>query len=199
MFTKAKNLQAVEIPLNWNADYMDGSSYSEYDLLTQEKNDFYSIEKKGSSVIRFGLFGQGNSLFFDNNDGSFNINGKRVEIEYHQDNGEVIHLTTNFNKKDLITYKEAYTEYNNKQGEQRSNLSSLNFGYKTTIEKEDLKLFFQPIFSFPINEIPFIEVKITANKNMRGHLIFKSRDQIVDRFEAPLEENFAGQVNWTIK
>ena len=138
-------------------------------------------------------------LFFEMSDGSFNLDGKRVEIEYHDENGEVYHLTTNFENKDLITYKEAYADYNNVQGVQRSNLKSINFGYKTTYKKNDVQLFFQPIVSLPTNDSPFIEVKLTSNKDMDGQIIFKSRGVEVERFKAPLEANRAGQINWAIK
>lgn len=197
LFTNAGNIQAISIPFNWNADYANGKNYAEYNLLTHEKNDFYLIQK--NQVVRFGLFGQGMKFFFEMSDGSFNANGRRIEIEYEDENGEIYHLTTNFANKDLITYKEAYADYSNVQGVQKSNLKSINFGYKTVYKKDETQLFFQPVISLPFNESAFIEVKITSNKEMNGHLIFKSRGVEVERFKAPLEANRAGQINWTIK
>ncbi|MGE8033858.1 hypothetical protein [Lysinibacillus sp. NPDC093692] len=198
LFTNSGNNQAISIPYNWNADYANGKNYAEYDLLTHKKNDFYLIQK--NQVIRFGLFGQGMKLFFEMSDGSFNINGRRIEIEYIDDEDErTYHLTTNFENKDLITYKEAFTDFNNVQGIQKSNLKSINFGYKTTYTKEETQLFFQPVVSLPFEDSPFIEVKITSNKSMNGHLIFKSRGIEIERFYAPLEAYSAGQINWVIK
>lgn len=197
LFADSQNIQAISIPFNWNADYANGKNYAEYDLLTHKKNDFYLIQK--NQVIRFGLFGQRMKLFFEMADGSFNLNGKRIEIEYHSENGEVFHLTTNFTNKDLITYKEAYADYNNVQGTQRSSIKSINFGYKTTYRKNDIQFFFQPIVALPFNESAFIEVKLTSNKDLNGYLVFKSRGLEVERFSAPLESNRAGQLNWTIK
>lgn len=197
LFANAGNNQAISIPFNWNADYADGKNYAEYDLLTHKKNDFYLIQK--NQVIRFGLFGQGMKFYFEMSDGSFNLNGKRVEIEYEDENGEIYHLTTNFENKDLISYKEAYADYNNVQGVQRSNIKSINFGYKTVYKKNDVQLFFQPIVSLPFNESAFIELKLTSNKDMNGSLIFKVRGIEVERFKAPLEVNRAGQINWVIK
>lgn len=197
LFTSSGNLQTVGIPFNWNADYANGKHYAEYDLLTHKKNDFYLIQK--NQVIRFGLFGQGMKFFFEMSDGSFNLNGRRVEIEYIDEEGKVYHLTTNFANKDLITYKEAYSDYNNVQGVQKSNIKSINFGYKTKYMKDDVQFFFQPVVSLPFNESAFIEVKLTCNKNLNGYLVFKSRGVEVERFYAPLEQNKAGQLNWTIK
>ncbi|OXS74293.1 hypothetical protein B1B04_09200 [Lysinibacillus sp. KCTC 33748] len=198
MFANARSNQAIGIPFNWNADYANGKNYAEYDLLTHKKNDFYLIQK--NQVIRFGLFGQGMKLFFEMCDGSFNLNGRRIEIEYIDENSEVYHLTTNFEDKDLITYKEAYADYNNVQGIQKSNIKSINFGYKTTYKKDDTQFFFQSVVSLPLeNESPFIELKLTSNKSMNGHLVFKSRGIEIERFYAPLEANRTGQINWTIK
>ena len=197
LFANSGNNQAISIPFNWNADYANGKNYAEYDLLTHKKNDFYLIQR--NQVVRFGLFGMGMKFFFEMSDGSFNINGRRVDIAYEDENGEVYHLTTNFESKDLITYKEAYTDYSQVQGVQKSNLKSINFGYKTTYKKDEVQLFFQPVVSLPFSESAFIEVKLTSNKSMNGHLIFKSRGVEIERFEAPLEANRAGQINWIIK
>jgi len=198
LFSSSENAQAIGIPFNWNADYVNGKNYAEYDLLTHKKNDYYLIQR--NQVIRFGLFGQGMKFFFEMTDGSFNLSGKRIEIEYIDENGKTFHLTTNFADKDLITYKEAYSDFNGVQGAvQRSDIKSINFGYKTTYRKDDVQLFFQPIVSIPFNKSAFIEVKLTSNKTMDGHLVFKTRGIEVERFYAPLEVNRAGQINWTIK
>lgn len=197
IFADSRNIQAISLPFNWNADYADGKNYVEYDLLTHKKNDFYLIQK--NQVIRFGLFGQGMKFFFEMSDGSFYLHGRRIEIEYINDDGKTFSLTTNFANKDLITYKEAFTDYNNTQGVQKSNLKSINFGYKTIYQKDDVLLFFQPIVSLPFSESAFIEVKLTSNKDLYGHLVFKSRGVEVERFYAPLEANISGQMNWTIK
>lgn len=197
IFADSRNIQAISLPFNWNADYADGKNYAEYDLLTHKKNDFYLIQK--NQVIRFGLFGQGMKFFFEMSDGSFYLHGRRIEIEYINDDGKTFSLTTNFANKDLITYKEAFTDYNNTQGVQKSNLKSINFGYKTIYQKNDVLLFFQPIVSLPFSESAFIEVKLTSNKDLNGHLVFKSRGVEVERFYAPLEANISGQMNWTIK
>ncbi|MBG9757524.1 hypothetical protein ACNA06_01100 [Lysinibacillus sp. RSDA_15] len=198
LFASAGNNHAYGIPFNWNADYANGKNYAEYDPLTHKKNDFYLIQK--NQVIRFGLFGQGMKLFFEMSDGSFNLNGRRIEIEYIDEHSESYNLTTNFADKDLITYKEAYADYNNVQGIQQSKIKSINFGYKTIFKKDGVQFFLQPIVSLPLeDENPFIEVKLTSNKTMNGHLVFKSRGVEIERFPAPLEVNKAGQLNWTIK
>lgn len=196
IFNNMIGANAIDIPFNWCAEYVDGTMYTEYDLKTHKKNDFYLIQQ--NKVLRFGLFGQNMKFFFEY-DGVFNLQGRRVEIEYHTENGEVFYLTNNYNQKDLITYKQAYTDWSNTQGVQRSNIESINFGYKTILAKDDVEIFFQPIVSLPMNQSVFIEVKLTSNKDLKGHLVFKVRGQEVERYEAPLEAYKAGQMNWTVK
>lgn len=203
IFNDSTQYTPLVYPLNWNVDYSDGTHYSEFNLETEESNDFHLINN--DKVARFGLFGQIGKFYFDK-DGSFRLNGKRVTIEYHKDDGEIIHLTNNFSNKDLITYKQACVNLNRKvRGEQKSNILSFNFGYKTIFTKNDLQIFFQPVMSFPIpskenpDTTPYMEVKLTTNKDLQGDLVFKIRDIEVDRFNAPLEINYSGYINWNIK
>lgn len=198
LFSTANNLQAIDIPFNWNADYYDGTFYSEYDFKTHERNDFYLIDR--NKVVRFGLFGMGMKFFFEMADGSFNLKGRRIDIEYHTDDGKIYYLTNNRSPKDLITYKQAYTSLSpNNFGVQKSYIESINFGYKTKMAIEDINLFFQAVVCLPFNSRPYIEVKMTSNKSLNGFIVFKSKGVEVERFRACLEENRAGQINWTIK
>ena len=197
LFTNTENYQAINIPFNWNADYANGKNFAEFDLLTHKKNDFYLIQR--NQVIRFGLFGQRMKFYFEMSDGSFNIDGRKIEIEYVKEDGTTYPLTTNYEHKDLITYKEAFTDFSNQQGVQRSNIKSIHFGYKTNYKMEDIQLFFQPIVTLPFNEHAFIAVKLTSTKAMNGYLVFKTNGIEVGRFYAPLEANRVGQINWIIK
>lgn len=195
-FSQSKTPNAVDIPFNWVADYFDGTYLSEYNFSSHVKNNFYAVNQ--DNTIRFGLFGQGMKFFFENIDGSFSLNGKRLDIAYEVD-GKSYLLTNNSNKKDFITYKQAFTEFNNQNGLQKSNLSSINFGYKTKYKKDGMELFFQPVVSLPFNSSAYMEIKLTSNRNLGGELVFIYRGKEVERFNAPLEENVSGQLNWTIK
>lgn len=198
IFTNQEKVEPIEVPLNWHAEYTDGTSISEYDVVTKQKNDFYSIDQ--DHIARFGLFGVGQKYFFEMSDGAFNLGGKRITVEYHTKDGKIIRLTSNANKKDLITFKQAYANFSNVQGVQRSFIESFNFGYKTALEKESYKLHFQPVVVLPNSkELPFIQVRITSDKDLEGELVFKRGRNIVDRFNAPIAANHTGQLNWTIK
>ncbi|MED4889023.1 hypothetical protein MKY88_24310 [Lysinibacillus sp. FSL R7-0073] len=194
MFEKSLDFKAINIPYNWNVDYWDGTHLSEYDEQTRIKNDFYEINK--DSIARFGLFGCGSKYFYEDSDGSFNLKGKRVEIFYEVDGRQ---YRVGSHQKDPITYKRAYADYNNVQGPQRSNIESIHFGYKTRIENGDIKLFYQSVVALPAFTSVFIEVKLSANKDLNGDLVFKVKGKEVERYRAPLKAGKAGQINWTVK
>lgn len=198
MFFNQQNIpKSINLPFNWVADYFDGTFLSEYDLATHKENKFYSINQ--SNTIRFGLFGQNMKFFYEAIDGAFNIDGKRIEIMFQEENGIIHNLTNNVNKKDIITYKEAHTDFSNKQGLQRSTTTSINFGYKTMYQTGDLILNFQPVVSLPFNDSAFIKIKITSNKPIAGDLIFYSKRKEVEKFNISLNQGTSGQINWTIK
>ncbi|MGG2085333.1 hypothetical protein [Lysinibacillus pakistanensis] len=194
MFEQSLDFKAIDIPYNWNVDYLNGTNLSEYDEKTGVKNDFLEINR--DNIARFGLFGCGNKFFYEDSDGSFNLKGKRVEI-FYEVTGRKYRL--GFNKKDPITYKRAYADYNNMQGPQRSNIDSIHFGYKTTFEDEDTKFFYQSVVALPTYANIFIEIKLSANKNLSGELVFKVRGKEIERYKAPLNAGVAGQINWTVK
>lgn len=194
IFSSGKKVHAVEIPFNWHVEYLDNTSLSEYNE-QGKRNDFYSIRQH--KVARFGLFNHEKRYFFEAIDGSFNLAGKRLEIEYHKSDGEVIRLTAGNHKRDLITYKEAYTDLNlRKQGVQKSNLKSINFGYKTMLPSD---IFFQSVVSLPAEGQPFMEVKMTSKEDLDGHIVFKHKGQVIEQFIAPLTDGRTGQINWIIK
>lgn len=197
IFNQNQPPQVIGIPLNWVADYFDGTSLSEYDFNTHKPNDFYSIRQK--EVYRFGLIGNRMKFYFETVDGHFHINGKRVEISYIDENNNTFNLTNNPYPKDLITYKQAFTDFNKNKIQQKTNIESISFGYKTMINKHDTQLFFQPIVTLPFHQSAYLELKLTSNRDMKGQLIFYVRGKEVERFDAPLDANISGKINWTIK
>lgn len=196
IFEKHPIPQSVNIPFNWCADYFNGEYLSEFNLGDYKPNSFYSINQ--NNVLRFGLFGQNMRFFFENSDGSFMLNNRRVDIGYEVD-GKLYTLTNNMNKKDLITYKEASANFNQVSGVQRTNIQSFNFGYKTVYNKDNLNLNFQVVTSIPVGDSVFIQVKLTSDKDLDGHLVFVTRNKEVERFHAPLKKHVSGEISWTVK
>lgn len=188
---------AVNIPFNWVAEYFDGTYLTEYDFKSHKPNSFYSIKQK--EVYRFGLFGNNMKFYFDTVDGHFNLQGKRLEVFYVGENNNIFNLTNNPYPKNLITYKQAYTDFDKSTIEQKTNIESISFGYKTMINKHDVQLYFQPIVTLPFYQSAYLQIKLTSNVSLNGYLAFFVRGKEVERFKAPLEANKSGRINWTIK
>lgn len=201
IFNRNNNLEAQVYPFNWAVDYNDNTYQTEFNLDTGEKNDFYSIQHY--KISNFGLFGQGMEFYYSE-DGGIHLNGRRIDLEYHIDN-KVYRLTDN-KEKDCITYKQAFSVYNNMQGEQPSTIDSINFGYKTLMTNDDgMQFYFQPIVVLPLPRYlddkrkVYMEIKITSNKSVNGELVFKGDGEIIEKFTAPLEINKSGVLHWTVK
>jgi len=197
IFDKSQTPQAIDIPFNWVADYTDGTNYTEYDFKTRKANDFYKIEQ--DKIYRFGLIGDSMKFYFEMKDGHFHLHGKRLDVAYIDENGNTFNLTNNKTKKDLITYKQAYTIYNKNTVIQRTNIESVNFGYKTKYVKNDVELYFQPIVSFPSGESAYVEIKLTSSKELDGEIVFYISGKERERFKAHLRKDISGQMNWTVK
>ena len=195
IFASNDKIQAVEYPLNWGVDYKDGRYLKEFDENGQ--NDYYSIET--DKINRFGLYGLGFKMFYQY-DGSFMLEGQLIQIEYHTDEGEIFDLTSSFNKKDCITYKEASVPFK-RVGVQKPTIEGICFGYKTIFEKNDTQFYFKPIVNVPLlnNEKVFMRVQLTSNKDLKGKLVFKNKYKVVDEFEGNLKRNYAAVIDWTVK
>lgn len=201
IFNENENLQTIGYPFNWAVEYNDGTYQTEFNFDTHEKNDFYSIQQH--KISRFGLFGQGMEFYYSE-DGGIYLNGRRVDIEYYVDG--LVYCLTNNKEKDCITYKQAFTTYNNIQGEQPSFIESINFGYKTLMTNDDgMQFYFQPIVALPLPRYiddkrkVYMEIKMTSNRSVNGDLVFKANGEIIEKFEAPLEVNKSGVLHWTVK
>lgn len=200
IFKDSTQYDSYHFPFNWGAEYYDSTYLTEFDLDTNEKNDFYSISQ--NKVSRFGLFGCGLKLYY-NNDGSFNLAGQRIEIEYHIDD-KIFPLTTSFEKKDCITYKQKEMWYQKDLQLQSAHLVSIDFGYKTLINYDGIQFFFQPIVKaiLPNHQEDGrveIEIKMTSNMDMQGDLIIKNKGCIVEKVECPLLRNHSSTFNWRVQ
>lgn len=196
IFDKKDNgYKTFEYPLNWGVDYENGTSITEFEN-HGIKNDYYSINPLG--ISRFGLFNDYLKLYYQK-DGSFMLQGQLIEIEYHYNN-RIIPLTLNFEHKDCITYKEASTKYK-ANANTPIRLENISFGYKTTVMREDIQLFFKAIVTVPLrtNDKVFMQIRITSPVNMDGKLVFKNKDKVVESFDFPLNTNKANCINWTVK
>lgn len=198
IFNQPQTPRAIKVPFNWAADYFDGNSLTEYELSNHKANSFYSI--KQNETLRFGLFGNNMKFYLDTTDGHFHLNGRRVDITYIDNDNNEYNLTNNQkNNKRLITYKQAYTNFNQNEIIQETNIESINFGYKTKYKKNKTHLFFQPIVCLPFGKSAYMEVNLTSSRELEGELVFYISGRERERFFAPLKANITGRMNWTIK
>jgi len=198
IFKDSTKIESYYFPFNWGVDYTDNTSLTEFDLINNNKNDFYSIEQH--KVNRFGLYGHG-MKFYCNKDGSFILEGQHIEIEYHLDD-KIYPLTISFNQKDYISYKQKEMWYDKNLSLQEDEIVSIDFGYKTLITYDNTQFFFQPIVSLPINQTEgkvSINVKMTSNLDLNGKLVFKNNGKIMDTFDYPLKRNYSSKKTWIVK
>lgn len=197
IFDNRDSITEQVYPLNWGVDYNDGTFDREYDE-EGVHTDFYSIKR--DNINRFGLYNSQVKLFYQN-DGTFYLNGQLIEIEYHI-NDKVYNLTSNFEDKDCITFKQAGMTPKG-QGRQRDVLQAICFGYKTLLTmNDDTQFYFKPIVAIPFvgdDRRAFIEVTITSNKDLKGKLVFKNKSKIVEVVDFPLRRNYNSVINWIIK
>jgi hypothetical protein len=195
-----------ELDFIWIAMYSNATMDTEYDFDTQYKdvNKFYNIDKQ--NLIQFGLVGHGAKMYFDAINGVFDINMSRYTFEYHV-NDTVINLNgLDLGYKDLITYKEAVSDIDNKGrptqmtgGGFKGSIQQYNLGYKKKLSTPFGDLHFQCILSLPRNDVGFFDIKITSSSDLNGRLVFKRDGLEVDNIQAPLQSNVSGQINWTMK
>lgn len=196
LFKQLKYSKIHAYPLNWLAIYRDGSMLKEFEN-EYVKNDFNTIDQK--KIKYFGLYGKGNEIYF-NNKGQWFYNTKKLNVFYEAE-GVMYKLTDNEFDRDLITYKQAYVEYDKENGTKESATENVSVGYKQRYLKDDLVINSQLIITTPLSPrvLPYMQIKLSSNKNLDGKLVFYGEQGIVDEIEAPLAEGFAGQLNWTIK
>lgn len=192
--TLRKPLSPVGQDFIWLADYADGTHLSEYDFVTKKENSFYAIDK--SKLIRFGLVGQNQRLYFDY-DGIFYLNGVAVEAAYVADQEYV--LTGHMGKyQDIIQYKDAESVVNLMGGGVRSQVTQYNFGYKTVLSYGDVVLNFQSICHVPSRQPVYFTFRLVANQNLNGTFAIKRNNRIVQEIPAPLTKGVGGEANWVV-
>jgi hypothetical protein len=197
IFKDSTQYDSYYFPFNWGAEYFDGTYLTEFDLQNYTKNDFYSIEQ--NKINRFGVYGCGMKFYY-NVDGSFNLNGQRIEVELHL-NDKIYNLTSSSSQKDCITYKNKQMWFHSDFSVQSDEMVSIDFGYKTLLNYDGIQFFFQPIVKLPVNQERGkveIEMKITSNIEGIGKIVIKNKHGAVDSEECPLELNRSTVIDWIV-
>ncbi|MFE6075797.1 hypothetical protein ACFVQB_15095 [Paenibacillus sp. NPDC057886] len=185
----------------WVADYYDDTNLTEYDLQTKKSNDFDSIDR--DKLISFGIIGQGSQLYYNVANGVFHINQDRFAISYSVSDEELPLTGRTFLYNDHIQFKngssEATLNTKVKEGKFKNSIDCFSFGYKKTMNLDDVNINYQCIFSLPDKNIPYLQIKITSDQDLNGQLIIRKNGIIVDQIVAPLKANHSGLINWELR
>ncbi|WP_342422371.1 hypothetical protein [Paenibacillus sp. FSL E2-0178] len=186
----------------WIADYMDGSCLAEYEFDTRIKNDYYRIDK--NKLIRFGLIGMGSQIYFDVANGIFNINKNRIQVSYIADGIEYPLTGRTILYNDIIQYKDAVGDgkllSKTASGRIRNNIVAHVVGYKKAMDLSDVNINFKNLLHIPQdkNIPPYLEIKISVDKDLNGELVFRINGLVANKLHAPLLKNQAGIYNWEL-
>ncbi|RPK28780.1 hypothetical protein [Paenibacillus xylanexedens] len=198
---KQYNRSPVPQAYIWVADYDDNTALTEYDLQTKKSNDFYSIDK--DKLVSFGIIGQGSQLYYNVANGVFHINQDRFSISYIANDDELPLTGRAFLYNDIIQFKNGSSEANLntrvKEGKFKNSIDCFNFGYKKTMNLNDVNINYQSIFSLPVNDIPYLQIKITSDQDLSGQLVIRKNGIVFEKIDAPLKANHAGLINWELK
>jgi len=194
-FGKNNGRSPVSQDFIWVAEYYDGTYLAEFDFVTKEESSFYGIDR--NKLIRFGLVGHGSRMFFET-DGTFNINGKSVDIIYRVGDKDYF-LTGHHGKyKDIITYKDAESVFRANGGVSAPKINQFNFGYKAELEVDGVKFHVKPIVKIPFNQPVHVNLWIVADKKLDGELIIRYNNREATKIEAPLKKGVGGEINWIV-
>ena len=186
----------------WVAEYYDGNYLCEYNLNDKKSNDYYSIDR--TKLVKFGLIGMGSQMYFDVANGIFNINNNRIQVSYVVNKEEYPLTGRTFLYNDIIQYKEAYGDMRlsptSTGGALKNNIASQSVGYKKSMFLVDANIHFKNILHIPQdkNVAPYLEIKISSDKDMDGQLVFRVNGMIANKVHAPLVKDKAGVYNWQL-
>jgi hypothetical protein len=184
----------------WIADYYDDTYLSEYNFDDRKTNSFYDIEK--NKLIRFGLIGAGSQAYFDVANGIFNINKNRIQISYEANGIEYPLTGRSVLYNDIIQFKDAIADgklhSRLASGRMKNHIRVHAIGYKKEMELAGVNIHFKNILHIPLNTPSYLEVKISANKDLDGKLVIRVNGLIADEIHAPLIAHTAGIINWEL-
>lgn len=183
----------------WAAEYINGKYLLEFDEKTNKENSFYFINKE--KLIRFGIVGCGHKMFFNTYDGTFNISGRTIDIQYIDEHDKIYNLTKSNNIfNNIVQFKCAESNFDLLSNTNNTNCSieQFNFGYKQKIKINDTEFNLKVICKVPYNSPTYLEITLTCNKNLNGKLLIKRNDKIIDCVNAPLKQNIKGILNWDV-
>jgi hypothetical protein len=195
-FSTSNGRSPVAQDFIWLSECYDGTHLAEFDFSTKAENDFYMIQR--DKLLRFGLIGCGNKLFFER-DGVFYLNGRALDIIYRTKDKEYF-LTGHFGKytADIITYKDAESAFHPQEGLMPSRITQYNFGYKAEVEVDGVKFNIKPIVKIPCNQPVLLNLRLVANRKLDGEIVIRVNNREAQVIKAPLKRDVSGEINWIV-
>ncbi|MFF2889468.1 hypothetical protein [Paenibacillus sp. NPDC057967] len=182
----------------WVAEYLDGTCLSEFDYKTQEENNYYKIDRK--NLLRFGLVGNGASMFFEVYGGVFKILGQMLEVSYVTDDKTYQLTGRAMMYNDIITYKDAEFLFNpTEPGSGQTAITQFNFGYKVKLNIDGVDFHLKAICQIPNNRLTRLELTLVASEELNGRLEIKRNGRSVDVIDAPLTKDVGGTISWELR
>lgn len=180
----------------WVADFSDGTYLAEFDHLTKEKNDFYSIRKH--DLIRFGMIGHGYRFHYDVFGGAFHLPQGKFDFVYKHAGKEYKLTEQPIIYNDMITYKKAESTFSPLGLQSSTQIVEYVFGYKQKLLMDDMHLHVQIQFSIPFGQPMYLAFRLVSNKGIDGQLQILQNNSIVEVLDAPLTKNFSSELNWVV-
>ncbi|WP_268623394.1 hypothetical protein [Paenibacillus alvei] len=200
MFQHIHPCSPVEQGFIWLSEYDDGSFLSEYNFEDKQENLFSAIDKE--RLVRFGLIGHGLRFYYEICGGSFKLDGKRYELTYVMQDGEIPLTGQQIKYNDIISYKtsEMYIHPGTLETIVPSTITAYTFGYKTTLTTcEDMNLQFKALTVIPYDHPAYLHLRLVSSKELDGDLLITCNGETVHRVHAPLRNNVAGELQWIIQ
>lgn len=198
MFGKVNLASPVRQPFVWVAEYLDGTCLTEFDYETKKENSFYSIDK--NNLLRFGLMGDGASMYFETYGGIFKILGQMLEVCYKTDDKTYQLTGLAMMYDDIITYKDAELVFNPlMENSGITSITQFNFGYKAKLNIEGIDFHLKIVCQIPMNQLARLEISLVSSEDLNGRLHIKRNGRDVDVIDAPLTANVGGSITWELR
>lgn len=204
VFSRCNGYSPVTQDFIWLGEYVDGTHLAEFDFTTKQENNFYRIQR--SKLIRFGLVGHGQKLFFEK-DGTFNLAGRIIDVTYSTPDKDYF-LTGNIQNTytDIISYKDAEARglanfspmTLGNGGNLSSTITQYNFGYKSTFLVDNVTIHFKAICCIPFQSPFYMNFWLVSDKKLDGKLQIRVNGLIANEFHSPLRPNIGGELNWQV-
>lgn len=189
-------ISPVDLDFIWVAEYSEGTYLAEYDFQTKEPNKFYSIKR--DQLIRFGMVGHGMKLFYEVFGGTFKLQGQMIDFVY-KDGDEEYPLTGQpLMYNDIITFKDAESTAI-PGGRFDNRVVQYNFGYKARLVVKGITFNLKVLCVIPFNQPAYLQIRLVADQSLDGVFIIKQNGLERERYQAHLDENVGGELNWVIK